>query len=417
MLTFFYKYHQKCYSQYPTRDDVGSVVNELIPQMLSLNGKQQLYIRRSGDNGSVSYVLYSHVLDDRKGLLGICIVFDEKKFPCNINYLFEFFESQFATYIKDGKLLHFDSVGGVAADNSKAYEHSALIHLYSDRIVNNFNLVKANFVKYPQTYYGIAKSQTIVLDFSSCETSTIKEIVKYNNIIVITRVTENENFYNSKNLIIRQRKENENLITKLESQKEQYNELLKEKNRYKYVIALIILLLLSGICIYAISHAKKQEKHQFEVKEKAMTDSITKKDSVIIDIRYDLTEKAGAYDSLQQQHNNLQNSYNDLVQKKTQLEKEISEIRDNVSAGQPFVVISTNYNKSAGNLTVTYLGLVSGSYTITIKALYDNSSYDCGKHSVSIEKGKHSCVFHIGKRQSKKFALLIGKKVVGGEIN
>ena len=80
MLTFFYKYHQKCYSQYPARDDVGSVVNELIPRMLSLNGKQQLYIRRSGDNGSVSYVLYSHVLDDKKGVLGICIVFDFKVF-------------------------------------------------------------------------------------------------------------------------------------------------------------------------------------------------------------------------------------------------------------------------------------------------------------------------------------------------
>lgn len=231
MLTFFYKYHQKCYSQYPARDDVGSVVNELIPRMLSLNGKQQLYIRRSGDNGSVSYVLYSHVLDDKKGLLGICAVFDDKKFPCNISYLFEFFESQFSNYIRDGRLLNFDSTGNVIADESKMYHHSALIHMYTDRIGNNFNYVKANLVKYPQAYYEIAKSQAIVLDYLSCETSFIQESVKHNNIIIVTKEIERENINSMRSIIKKSNDTVDELNNKIKKLEEQLKKADREKNR------------------------------------------------------------------------------------------------------------------------------------------------------------------------------------------
>lgn len=231
MLTFFYKYHQKYYSQYPARDDVGCVVNELIPRMLSLNGKQQLYIRRSGNNGSVSYVLYSHVLDNKKGLLGICVIFDDKKFPCNISYLFEFFESQFSNYISDGRLLHFDSTSNVIADESKVYDHSALIRMYTDRIGENFNSVKANFVKYPQAYYEIAKSQAVVLDYSSCEISFIKEYVKQNNIIIVTKEIEDENINSMRSFIIKSNETIDDLNRQIKNLEEQLKKAEREKKR------------------------------------------------------------------------------------------------------------------------------------------------------------------------------------------
>lgn len=303
MLTFFYKYYQETYSQYPARDDVGCVVNELIPRMLNLNGKQQLYIRRSGDNGEMSYILYSHVLDGKKGLLGICMVFDDKKYPSHITYLFDFFESLLSNYVEDGRLLFFDSNGIITSDESKVYEHSALIQMYSDRIVTNFNLEKANFVKYPQTYYEIAKSQTVILDYFSCETSTIKESVKYNHIVVITKEIEDENINSMRSLIKNSNDIVEDLNKQISKLKEQLNRAenkndnkeqfkiinpgpildVKKKRRYRHFILLLFLTIGWIVCL-----AFFYNKFNNEIKEKAdqiadLENTIKEKDLTIVD--------------------------------------------------------------------------------------------------------------------------------------
>ena len=404
-------------SQYQTLGYATDIIKESLVQTSDLKGKRQLIIiRREDIRLKHVFAIYNYVLLSGD-TFGLCFAFKEY-YPKNIKYIFSFCSKIVSEIIKEGKILYVDDKGNIKVSTEELSQQSAILKPHLEHVNASFDENNAKLFPLSSltTYNKIFQCQRIVHELSDT-TWSMTESLNYNNIVVFTEVLEDENINNYRNVVRRLANDKKKLATELEVQKDQYAKLLKEKNRYKYVVALAVLLFISGICIYAINYAKKQEKHQFEVKEKAMSDSITEKDSVITDIQYDLTEKSEAYDSLQQQHNNLQNSYNDLVQKKTQLEKEISEIRDNISADQPFVLISTNYNKSEGNLTVTYQGLVSGSYTITIKALYENSSYDCGKHSVSIEKGKHSCVFHIGKRQSKKFALFIGKKIVGGEIN
>lgn len=394
------------------------IIKDRLAQAVFLRGKHQLIIiRREDERHKRAFVIYNYVYGTSHDSFGLCFVFNDK-YPEDIHYIFSFCHDVISDIVKEGKILYIDNSGNIQISHNVASLQSAVVKQHIDKVNSSFDINKAKLSPLSQlpNYYKISQNQTVVQQLP--ETSwSMTESLNYNHIIVVTEEIEHENINKYRNVVKTLSEEKKKLFYELERQKEIYSKLQKEKKNYKYVVVLLVLLLISSICVFVIYGSKKKEKQQYVQKEKVMTDSI-------VNIQDDLGKATLQFDSLQQCYKSLQNSYNNLESKlkdalssKSYLEERIKKINTEIEKRQPFAVTDMTYNKKTGILSVSYYGFCADTYTITIKALYDNSSYNCGSHNVKIEKGFHDCSFQIGKRRSNKFILMKGKAVIGGDLN
>lgn len=412
-------------SQYQSLSYATDVIKESLVRTVSLKGKYQLIVlRREHEIHKQVFVIYNYVYGTSLDSFGLCFVFNDK-YPEDIRYIFSFCHNIISDIVKEGKVLYIDKNGNVQIGHGERSFLPAVFKRYIDRVNSSFNTNNAKLCSLSllTSYYKISKNQYVVHELSDSRWS-MTESLNYNHIVIFTEEIEQANINEYKNVVRTLKKEKSDLFNELECQKEIYSKLQKEKRNYKYIVALLILLLISSVCIFLIYENKKREEQQFAQKEKEMTDTIVSKNDAITNIQNDLSKMTMQFDSLQQAYSSLQSSYSSIESKlrkteasKSNLENRIKNINTKVGNRQPFVVIDMAYNKSTGNLSVSYYGFNSGIFPITIKALYDNSSYNCGSHTVKVEQGFHGCSFQIGRRQSKKFVLMKGKTIIGGDLN
>lgn len=418
----FYLYLQQELWLYPSFDGIDTIAIDTINRVNNLKGKQQLIIKRTGENGNYAFVLYNHTLNNSKDSFGICF-YSQNLYPQNVGYIFSLFGNILSNILEEGKILYFNQHGAIKYGNEKFQRYEVLLKKHLDQLVNQIDIQKLCFAPFSSNYYEIYQNQTEIFQLTDT-TWTVSEALKTNNIVIVTTAIENENINKYQNVIRLLRDEKRSMANELERQKEIYSKLQKEKKNYKYVVALLVLLLISGICLFLIYESKEKEERQYAQKEKVMTDSIVSKNNAITNIQDDLSKTTMQFDSLQQAYSSLQSSYSSIENKlkdtqasKSNLENRIKDINTKIGNRQPFAVIDMAYNWNTGILSVSYYGFSTGNYTITVKALYNDTNYNCKSHNVKIEKGFHRCDFPIGKRKSKKFVLMIGKTVIGGDFN
>ncbi len=224
-----YQYKKK-YCQYPHYDGIEETVVDTLQRVVGLKGKQQLVIRRYGDNGKNTLILYNYVLNEQKESFGI-VLLTKDRYPQNIYGVFSALGNVIYGIAKEGKILYFDSENKwhIGFGKKKLTHYEPLLKKHIHLLSSQIGTQDFSFVPYSSDYYQVYQHQMGVYQLSD-KTWSISEAIKENNIIVITTEIDEENSKNIRNKFIGFEKEINDKDKQIQDKDKQIQE-LKEKLR------------------------------------------------------------------------------------------------------------------------------------------------------------------------------------------
>ena len=200
-----YKYTKK-YDQYPLYDGIEETVVDTIRRVVGLKGKQQLVVRRYGDNGRNTLILYNYVLNEQKESFGI-VLLTKDRYPQNINEVFATLGKVIYGIAQEGKILYYDSEKQwqIRFGKKKLTHYESLLKKHINLLTSQIGTRDFSFVPFSSDYYQVYQHQLGIYQLSD-KTWSITEAIKENNIIVITTEIEEENIRNARSIFIGQEK-------------------------------------------------------------------------------------------------------------------------------------------------------------------------------------------------------------------
>jgi len=424
MIDFCFFSHQSNKTElFPALGNAKTIVKESLEQTRGLKGKRQLsVIRREDGNFKQCFVVFNYVYGSSNDSFGVCMSM-HNHYPVSARYLFTFFTDFITGIIEEGKILYIDSQGEVKATEIAHDKNYNIFNLYLDTLrakLNEGSLELATLSSIPNNYFKIGKYQTKILDFSD-ESWKLPEVLNYNNIAIITEEIEEENIHKYKNVVRQKNEEIKRLSEELNSQKAQTLKVKAQKNKFGFVI---ILLLLLGISVEAAFAIKSELSDSKELNE-ALGDSIVNKHQVIEELQAAYNNEKDSLSKLQHNYSQIESELRKEQSKRTALEDRNQNINENISERQPFVITRMSYSRSSGELYVSYYGAESGIYKVEVKGLYIRPNYSAdtkrcynyGSYDLYIDDGLHTCIIPIGRHNTKNYVVMQGNRIVGGDVN
>lgn len=412
---------------FPSLTNAISVVSESVGQTCRMKGKRQLsVIRREEGNTKQCFVVFNYVYGSTTNSCGICLVIRDK-YPTDIRNIFTCLTNQIKDLVEEGKILYIDSQGEIRAIEITSDKISAILNRHLDILSNRLcgvNLQLTALSSIPNDYYKNGKNQTAIYELTD-DSWDLGEALNYNNIVIITEEIEDENIHNFKNVVRKQNEEIMRLKEDLNSQRTASLKLKAQKNRYGYVIMLLLLLCVSVGVVFAMRDELNDSKQQHERTKNELGDSLSHKNQLLDELQLKYDKEKNAHSDLQNEYAEIERNFREEHADRIALENRIKEVNNNISKRQPFVVTSLSYNRNSGDMELSYYGVEAGTYKISVKGLYVKSnyssdtkrSYDYGSYDLNIEKGLHKSNIHIGKHRTKNFVLMQGDRIIGGDTN
>lgn len=218
---FFEYTHNNCL-HYPCYDGVKEIIKDSVERLIGLRGKQQLVVRRYGECGTGTLILYNYVLNEKNESFGIAL-FKKDKYPNNIRKVFLTFGNAINEIVQEGKILHFDKQWHICLGKKKFKQYDNYLRKHIDALVIKIAATNLSFYDYSSDYYQIPKSQMSIFKLS--DNWSVSEALKSNNIVVFTEVTEEENINDARNIFSKQKKEIEDKDKLIDAQNKRIKEL------------------------------------------------------------------------------------------------------------------------------------------------------------------------------------------------
>jgi len=225
----FYQYSQNTFYQYPLYDGIENIAIDTIKRVRELRGKQQLIIRRSGENGNYAFILYNYTLNKSRDAFGICLLF-QKYYPQNTDYIFSLFGKTLSEILKEGKILFFDPKSKIRIGDKTLHKYDTLMDVHLDKLTSLFKEQEFCFATFSTNYYEIYQNETGIYQLSDNSWS-VSEAFKTKNIIIITNEIEDENINSMRSFIIKSNETIDDLNRQIKNLEEQLKKAEREKKR------------------------------------------------------------------------------------------------------------------------------------------------------------------------------------------
>ena len=239
------------YSQYPdnyTRDLFESIAK-------SRKGVSELIYHR---DASLTYYIYTRELSNSaKSFIGLCYVFNGILIT-DFTYLFDIFEDAITNIVVKGELLEFTDDGDLTTRISQLYTNTQELQRISDYLNNKLSSLGRYAEKLPPPNYAISNTEWKTYTFD--EIAIAQDVINdYSNI----RVLKGENYdtdslkgyshkLKTKNDTIKK------LTNEIFNQKEEIAKLTRQKKQIKWVVMLLMLIMIGGLCFYFYAQEKTQ---------------------------------------------------------------------------------------------------------------------------------------------------------------
>lgn len=380
------------YTQYP--DDYAKEIYQSFYAKATANS--QILIHR--DN-NLMYYGYIRKLDETSQYIGFCILLNDIMFS-QIGRLFPVFENAIADLVSRGEILTFNDNGNIVSRLSKLNEKQQEVERITTIISNDIIEFENNANKLPPVSFGIANNESKKFSVIDKNSEIIEASAKYGYTCVFKDEDYDTVRINSyKGILSRLSGENKVLKEKnLELQKEN-KKVLHQKKQYRYVMALMILILFCGVGLYFLNSNLENTKANLE----QANVTINNKENDIATL-----------------NNNVKNLRNNLAEEKdirVKAENDFTEFKVFLSGIQPLIIKKTSFNFDTGWLSFDYYGLDDILVTLDVKA-FNGDEYYSNSTNMAVEKGHNKFSVYLSDELYRSnwysFELLIGDKIIGG---
>lgn len=198
--------NKKKYCQYPHYDIVVEIIVDTLQRVATLRGKQQLVVRRYGDNGREALVLYNYVLNENKESFGVVLLIKDL-YPQKINEIFTTLGKVVNDIAKEGKILYYDveKQWQISFGEGELCHHETLLKKHIQLLSSQIDAMDFSFAPFSSDYYQVYQHQMGIYQLSD-KSWSISEAISENNIVIVTTEIEEENIKNARNIFIVQEK-------------------------------------------------------------------------------------------------------------------------------------------------------------------------------------------------------------------
>lgn len=160
-----------------------------------------------------------------------------------VNKLFSCFDNVLSDIVQEGTLLQMDKEGNVQLTETSLTTESVAIQQISDKLLQKISLLSISSKPLPPTDFSISINDCLEVSLDECRKLELTEYTKkYSNLYIVRKKDDIARLTAMSNLI----KDKESRITRLQEtilqQDNVISELKKAKNKYRWVVTLIILL-------------------------------------------------------------------------------------------------------------------------------------------------------------------------------
>lgn len=389
------------YSQYP--DDYASSIF----QKFSANAKSTTQIAIHRDGNLVYYGYIRKLQQDR--YLGLCVVLNGLILK-RIDGLFSLFENTISSLVTNGKLIHFDEQGDLVTSVEKLYLNREEIDLLTESLRAGFNRFESYTAPLPAVSYGTSKD--------SCKDFVVDddqdEIVKSSYTNGYTYIYKSKGFNTAqlnsyKGVLSKSYKEKQELAAKLAALEKEHAKTLKQKNQFKYVIIMFVVVLGCAIGLFSLND-------NLNVARTALSeanDTISMKND-------ELNDKNDEISNLNSENHELEQSRQAEENKRKEAENNLESLKNKIGNRQPFIIKSTSFNFNTGYLYFEYYGIKSGSVPIKVRAYSDDGESYSNSSSININTGDGSASVYLsreldGNNVWYSFEILKDDIILGGD--
>lgn len=375
--TYFFTYVSRTITSYP-HDYTHECFRYAIEK--AKNSAQIVLVRR--DN----LLHYCYVRKIReKQYFGICFRTDH--IYNSVADLFRAFDHVYTEIVYAGILLQVDTNGQVMVGTTEFAKESVEINEQSKHFLNSLRLSSLTTQQLPPADFSISIKDCIDL---SIEQSTNSEIIdaikKYNNVYIVKSQAEIARLTEVTSIIKRKNEEIRQLQDTIVQQDNAISDLKKSKNKYKWVLLLLAVILI-GIIVFFIHN-------------NAQNTTIYNQDTKILELRDSIIAQNDSIEFQNDVIDYLVDTFTLISIEKDTLEKRLNDsteiIREQrlVLSKYPFLIqdiqianvydggtIETNYggtiySKNSMRLKpkISYVGLVPGTKELGIKWYYPNGN-------------------------------------------
>lgn len=379
------------YTQYP-EDSSSQALKTLYRHC---KAPTQIVIHR---DGSLMLYCYIRKLDNDK-YIGLCIAVNGY-YLSKIDVLFSLFENIMEKIASQGVIIHFSENGTLTTSIGTLRSEEEELESLTENLRIGFEGLRKISKPLPRTDYGIAKDSIK----EHCISDGVQDIIRASYTYGFTYIYKDENYdtvrINSyKGILSRLSGENKVLKEKnLELQKEN-KKVLHQKKQYRYVMALMILILFCGVGLYFLNSNLENTKANLE----QANVTINNKENDIATL-----------------NNNVKNLRNNLAEEKdirVKAENDFTEFKVFLSGIQPLIIKKTSFNFDTGWLSFDYYGLDDILVTLDVKA-FNGDEYYSNSTNMAVEKGHNKFSVYLSDELYRSnwysFELLIGDKIIGG---
>lgn len=388
------------YVQYP--DDYAKAIFQKFSRKMLY--KSQLIIHRKGD---LMYYGYIRQLDTPSQYIGFCVLLNGVMLS-NPTSLFAAFENIVTCATVSGDLLTLNEQGELIASVKNLLDNRLGIHQLSKMIKNAIDAIEPSLKGLPPVDYSVSNAESKVFSVEDSLEDIVTSSCKYAyTLIVKDKNCDTASLRGYKGVIVRLNKKNQRLESGYEQLNKQYEVLKRQKNQYKKVMVLFLVVILCAIGLYFTRDALNESRVNLE-QTRQKNSQLHSTVNVLKGKERDLSSEV---DKLKSVLSNVRNQ-------RDRAETELHDFESIHQSRQPLLITKTSYSFSAGRLYFDYYGYCNQTIRLDVVAFSGANRYR-NSANITIYKGMNynASIFVSRYLKSYKdylFVLYINGKVVGG---
>lgn len=355
--SYLVSFRRNVYTQYPN-DHTASFLE---PICRNLKTKHQVVVYR---DGGLMYYCYYYQSSEAE-IIGISIASGE--LCAKIRPLYDRFVSCFVSFAKRGVLFHFDNSGEICYTNGIAKSIGEVEELFR-WLREHVGSGKPDWTSIPPQDHSIAKGTSVLYNFTEDDHRDILEATKHYTCVFITMHNPTPTSYSE--TVKRMALENQTLVAEKEKLADQITKINKQKEHYKLVIGLAVVMFVGAVVAVAIVSDKNAK-----IKSQLATildneKTIVSQGNTISFQNNAINEQSQCISRLESRIANLESANEDLQYKNSTLNSE----RTSILNHKPFTVTHTSFSFERGTLTVYYYAPSGGTKDIRCKVIRESDS-------------------------------------------
>lgn len=385
------------YTQYP--DNYAKEI--YLNFFAQARSKSQIVIHRDKE---LMYYGYIRQLDKYSQYIGFCVLLNGMMLT-NVSNLFTVFENAIAEMVSRGDIIAFNEQGDIVSTTNSLANKLQEVNAVTAIIRNGIDGMDSYTKSLPPVNYSISNTEKKVFAYSDSNDTIIDASYRYAYTYVAKdKGCDTASLSGYKGVIRKLHKEKDDISSKYDILKSQYDKLNWQKKQYRNIV---IIAVLCGIGLFFLNRTlnrTQQTLEQSKSENLQKSKTIQKQDSTITALNGNISS--------------LETSLYFEQSKREEAETELNTLKNIYQEQQPLFIKSTSFNFNSGWLSFEYYGYYEKTITLGVRAFEGDNSFS-NSTTFIVEQGHHSASIYLSNNlrssQWYSFELLIGNKIIGGD--